>query len=183
MAGDAFKLLGLNPGANIQQVKQAYKDLSMKHHPDRVQPAQRMAAAARFKELSQAYRTVLSRAGAPSAGVRVENSTYIRATGGRGRFVWLTPATLPLIAAFSLLAGMTYHHVSIAMEQNRKSHRPHGLLGPTVNDFLHDQDDLVQSDDGKAERVRSVYRGRLHMPYVHVFQTAQTKRPDTDEER
>lgn len=180
MARDAFKLLGLRPGASAQEIKQAYKELSMTYHPDRVQPAQRLAAEAHFKDLSRAYRTALSCAGAhvASGGATAENVICIReagAAGARGRFVWMSPAAIPLIAGFALLGGITYQHVCAAIERNRQSHRPHGLLGPTVNEFLHEHDDPVYYGDGKAERIRSLYRARLHRPYGRFLQVSRTE--------
>jgi hypothetical protein len=64
-----------------------------------------------------------------------------RASGG-SKFVWLTPVAVPLVLTFACIGFMTYHQVLRAAESTRHS-RPYGLLGPTVNVFLHDEDDDV----------------------------------------
>lgn len=49
---DAYATLGLNLGASIEDVKKAYKKLSMIHHPDRGGDADL------FKEIKKAYETI-----------------------------------------------------------------------------------------------------------------------------
>lgn len=54
MAGkDYYNILGLNRGASEKDIKQAYRKLARKHHPD-VNPGDK-AAEARFKEINEAY--------------------------------------------------------------------------------------------------------------------------------
>jgi len=57
MAKDYYKVLGLEKGASVEDIKKAYRKLAMKHHPDRNQDDK--AAEERFKEVSEAY-SVLS---------------------------------------------------------------------------------------------------------------------------
>jgi hypothetical protein len=112
------------------------------------------------REFNQASAVLIAcLAGAGSGGrstVTVDNITAVRearAAAGSRR-IWLTPAAAPLIATFGMLAGLTYIQVSANMEKNRQSHRPHGLLGPTVNEFL--------DDSGEARVTAQMYRTRLH---------------------
>ena len=52
---DYYDILGLLKGAGVDETKKAYRQLVMKHHPDRVEPAKKKAAEERFKEISEAY--------------------------------------------------------------------------------------------------------------------------------
>jgi curved DNA-binding protein len=52
-----YQILGLNPGANEDEVKKAYRKLAMKHHPDRG------GDEAEFKRIKEAYEILTSGAG------------------------------------------------------------------------------------------------------------------------
>ncbi|MBU2266222.1 MAG: molecular chaperone DnaJ [Candidatus Omnitrophica bacterium] len=54
-ARDYYEILGLSKGATVDEVKKAYRQAVMKHHPDRVPPEQKKAAEEKFKEISEAY--------------------------------------------------------------------------------------------------------------------------------
>jgi molecular chaperone DnaJ len=57
MAGkDYYKILGIKRGASDQDVKQAYRRLARKHHPD-LNPGDKNAEA-RFKEINEAYEVI-----------------------------------------------------------------------------------------------------------------------------
>jgi molecular chaperone DnaJ len=49
---DYYEILGLSPDADAKAIKQAFKRLAMKYHPDRNKSAD---AEARFKEVAEAY--------------------------------------------------------------------------------------------------------------------------------
>lgn len=54
MAGkDFYQILGINRGASDKEIKQAYRKLARKYHPD-VNPGDK-SAEAKFKEINQAY--------------------------------------------------------------------------------------------------------------------------------
>ena len=53
MARDYYEVLGLKRGASQKEIKQAYRKLARKHHPD-VNPGDK-SAEERFKEINQAY--------------------------------------------------------------------------------------------------------------------------------
>lgn len=54
-AKDYYDILGLSKGAGVDEIKKSYRQLVMKHHPDRVEPAKKKEAEERFKEISEAY--------------------------------------------------------------------------------------------------------------------------------
>src|SRR5438552_3136813 len=53
MARDYYEVLGLKRGASQKEIKQAYRKLARKHHPD-VNPGDK-GAEERFKEINSAY--------------------------------------------------------------------------------------------------------------------------------
>ena len=56
---DPYEILGIAPDATQREVKQAYRGLAMKFHPDH-NPG-RPDAAARFKQIQQAYEILTGR--------------------------------------------------------------------------------------------------------------------------
>jgi DnaJ like chaperone protein len=57
-AGRAWDVLGIPPGSGIEEIKAAYRSLSLKHHPDRVAnlgPEFVKVAEEKFKAIQQAY--------------------------------------------------------------------------------------------------------------------------------
>ena len=52
-AKDYYSILGVGRGASTKELKQAYRRLARKHHPD-VNPGDK-SAEAKFKEINEAY--------------------------------------------------------------------------------------------------------------------------------
>lgn len=56
-----YEVLGLQPGASIEEVKKAYRQLAGKYHPDKVthlgEEFQKLAEE-RFKQIQQAYQVI-----------------------------------------------------------------------------------------------------------------------------
>lgn len=52
---DPHQVLGLKPGATVDEVRSAYRALAKKHHPDVAPPAERAAAEERMRRIQTAY--------------------------------------------------------------------------------------------------------------------------------
>ena len=52
---DYYEILGVAKTASVEEIKKAYRQLALKHHPDRVPADQKKEAEEKFKELSEAY--------------------------------------------------------------------------------------------------------------------------------
>ena len=85
--------------------------------------------------------------------ISVANIRDVRAAreAAGSKFVWLTPVAVPLFLTFAFIGVITYHQVIRAAESTRQS-RPYGLLGPTVNVFLDDEE---SSNDKRNRKGRS----------------------------
>ncbi len=52
---DYYEILGVPKTASLDEIKKAYRELALKHHPDRVAADKKKEAEERFKEISEAY--------------------------------------------------------------------------------------------------------------------------------
>ena len=52
---DYYEILGVAKGASVDEIKRAYRQLALKHHPDRVGAEHKKEAEEKFKEISEAY--------------------------------------------------------------------------------------------------------------------------------
>lgn len=52
---DYYEILGVSKNATSAEIKKAYRNLALQHHPDRVAPEKKKEAEEKFKEISEAY--------------------------------------------------------------------------------------------------------------------------------
>jgi curved DNA-binding protein CbpA len=74
-----YRILGLVPGADVGQVKAAYRRLAKRWHPDRCAGDRR--APARFQKVNEAYRTIIDTKDRSHA----ELFAFLRTVGARAR--------------------------------------------------------------------------------------------------
>jgi molecular chaperone DnaJ len=55
MKKDYYEILGVKKDAAVADIKKAYRQLAMRHHPDRVAEGEKKQAEEKFKEISEAY--------------------------------------------------------------------------------------------------------------------------------
>jgi len=52
---DYYEVLGIQKTSSLDEIKKAYRNLAMQHHPDRVPQEKKKEAEEKFKEISEAY--------------------------------------------------------------------------------------------------------------------------------
>lgn len=52
---DYYEILGVAKNASLEEIKKAYREAALRHHPDRVPVEQKKEAEEKFKEISEAY--------------------------------------------------------------------------------------------------------------------------------
>lgn len=82
---DYYKILGVPPGASEQEIKNAYRKLALKYHPDRAPADKKKEYEEKFKEISQAYRVLTNKESGQTGGGQDFNSFY-DAFGGQDIF-------------------------------------------------------------------------------------------------
>jgi curved DNA-binding protein len=86
---DYYKILGVDKGASEKDIKQAYRKLARKYHPD-VNPNNR-AAQEKFKEINEAYEVLSDsdkRRKYDTLGAHWQQYEQYQRAGGQGPFQW-----------------------------------------------------------------------------------------------
>jgi molecular chaperone DnaJ len=52
---DYYEILGVKKNASLDEIKKAYREAALRHHPDRVEHDKKKEAEEKFKEISEAY--------------------------------------------------------------------------------------------------------------------------------
>lgn len=75
-----YQILGLKDNATEQEIKQAYRTLAKKYHPDNYvnEPEQKKIAAEKFKEIAHGYEVIISRGKNTESENYQPNSTKIK---------------------------------------------------------------------------------------------------------
>lgn len=81
--GDPYKILGVSPDASDEEIKQAYRRLAKKYHPD-LNPGDE-AAAEKMQQINAAYEQIKNPEKAASSGQGSGYSGYYDPFGGYGR--------------------------------------------------------------------------------------------------
>jgi hypothetical protein len=68
------------------------------------------------------------------------------------RMVWMTPIVVPLLVTFGILGVITYLQANNAIEHTRRHHRPYGILGPAINEFMKDSAVPVRDEAENSDR-------------------------------
>ena len=58
---EAYKILNLDPSATVEQVKARFRELALKHHPDKNQTGFKTQAEEAFVKIKRAYETILEK--------------------------------------------------------------------------------------------------------------------------
>ncbi|MBD3426824.1 MAG: DnaJ domain-containing protein [Candidatus Omnitrophica bacterium] len=57
---DARKILGLGESATLYEIKDVYRKLSLKYHPDKCEEEEKAECEETFKKISSAYETIMT---------------------------------------------------------------------------------------------------------------------------
>jgi len=133
-------VLGVQSNASAREVKEAYRKLAFKFHPDLVNARDKEAAEKSFKEISEAYAKLTGRT--PASDWRSGGHAYqYRTRGGPGPRVAARFSNSAV--ALIILMPLTFTGVFLGQKYNKAvedAWRPHGLFQAPVNEFLREKD-------------------------------------------
>ena len=170
MPDSDYVVLGMPPGASMEELKTAYRDLVKVWHPDRFagNPRLQRKAQEKLKEINLAYERLQSRSTSPAStppppppphsetgpastsqapdGEPQRNSERLKAT----KPTWLVLAGLVAVAlvSFSLLAE---HSTRPESAGNRSAPQPEPRMSPEVRDDLREKAAPERQPSGGVE--------------------------------
>lgn len=101
MGKDYYKILGIQSGANEEEIKKAYRRMALKFHPDKNKDPN---AEEKFKEVAEAYE-VLSDPKKKAIYDQYGEDGKTRLVQG---FVWFRTMTLSVLVVFGRLSSRNY---------------------------------------------------------------------------
>ncbi|KAA6424299.1 MAG: putative molecular chaperone family [Trebouxia sp. A1-2] len=120
---DPYAVLGLTRSASTKQVKEAYKRLALRWHPDLCPDHERNQAEAAFKDIAAAYARI-------SKGTR-------KMSGAQA-----SPSFTNALVAFCLIVPLVMTGVQFGKtypKWEEQSWRRHGIMSPPVNPWLKEE--------------------------------------------
>lgn len=128
---DYYKILGISKTAEEKEIKQAYRKLARKYHPD-VNPGDKQAEE-RFKEISEAYEVLSDQEKRAKYDQFGEQWQYAQQAGGAGPggFTFYGTGTPGQDATFDLGGGFSDFFESLFGERSRSPRR-----GPSAGEDL-----------------------------------------------
>lgn len=131
------------------QIKEAYRKLCLKHHPDLVDTASRPAAEQYVKTLNSAYNALIKRGGTidhsfgPSTSYSAAQAAWKSGGGAAAAATRHSPRfgnglVAGIISMPLLLLGFYLQSKAGAAPSGEWTVRPYGLLHPPVNPFLRE---------------------------------------------
>jgi molecular chaperone DnaJ len=119
MAGvkrDYYDVLGVKRSATHEEIRKSYRELALRHHPDRVPAGEKKQAEERFKEMSEAYavlsdpqkRALYDQYGHPGIDQRYAREDVFRGTDFSGAFEGLGDLGLGGSFFENLFGGMGF---------------------------------------------------------------------------
>lgn len=140
---DPYTVLGLSRSASSQQVKQAYKKLALRWHPDLCAAKERSEAEAAFKDITAAYTRIIKGSSAPGTRPRYATQPYGTQPGAkRMSGSEPSPRFTNMLVAFCLCVPLVLTGVQFGKtfpKWEEQSWRRHGIMSPPVNPWLKDE--------------------------------------------
>lgn len=140
MHTDPYAVLGLSRSATSQQVKQAYKKLALRWHPDLLPAHERPQAEALFKDISAAYERITQGGSITHSGSGYSTASYSSQRGARVvPDTKASPSFTNAVVAFCLCVPLVLTGVQLGKtypKWQEQSWRPNGIMSPPINPWL-----------------------------------------------
>lgn len=122
---DYYYILGVSQTASTEQIKKAYRKLSLKFHPDKNDGDEFFSE--RFKEIKEAYETLIEPE-ARNAYDRIKNTTSASPTNNGQNFIPVIEYFESNKSSFEFDEEITFHWKTI--NSNKVTIKPFGQVNP-----------------------------------------------------